>query len=70
MGIIRQNNFQGGLADSPVLGVRGSFDDAVGCDIHSTPGVLKVNQKLTKESGTTVTDFIKCKLQGTDGRDN
>jgi len=63
--IVRQDNFQGGISDSPTLGVKGSFDDAVGCDIHSEPGVLKVNQKLTV--ATPGTDFVKCKIQGTDG---
>ena len=67
MTIIRQNSFSGGLSDSSTSGVKGSFFDAVCCDIHSKPGLLKVNQKLTKESGATVTDLIKCKVQGTDG---
>lgn len=67
MGIIRQNSFNGGLADSLNLGVKGSFYEGKGMDIHSEPGVLKVNQTLKKESGTTVTAFIKCKVQASDG---
>ena len=65
MGVIKIDNFQGGRSDSPTLGVKGSFDDAVGCDIHSEPGVLKVNQKLTV--ATPGTDFVKIVVQGTDG---
>jgi len=65
--IIRQNSFSGGLSDSINIGVKGSFYSAVGMDIHSEPGVLKVNQALSKDSGNTVVDFIKCKFQGTDG---
>ena len=65
MPVIRENNFSGGLSDSEVVGVKGSFFDGVGLDIHSKPGALKVNQKLTV--ATPGTDFVKCKIQGTDG---
>ncbi len=67
MPIIRQSGFSGGLSDSLNIGVKNSFYEGVGLDIHSNPGILKVNQKLTKESGTTVLGFIKCKVQGSDG---
>lgn len=39
----------------------------VGFDIHSEPGIIKVNQKLTKESGSVVVDFIKKMLPCSDG---
>jgi hypothetical protein len=39
----------------------------VGLDIHSEPGILKVNQKLTKNSGTTVTEFCKNRIAASDG---
>lgn len=39
----------------------------VGIDIHSEPGIIKVNQRLTKESGTTVTDFVTTMVPCSDG---
>ena len=36
-------------------------------NIHESPGLLKVNQKLTEESGSVVVDFIKVKVQASDG---
>ena len=67
MPYIKINNFSGGLADSDKIGVKGSFADGVGLDIHSEPGVLKVNQALKKESGTTVTDLCKFAVPCSDG---
>ena len=66
--IIRQNNFSGGLSDSLNIGVKGSFYEGAGLDIHSEPGVLKVNQALTKESATTVVGLVKTVVQGSDGK--
>ena len=67
----KQNNFSGGLADSQLFGIKGSFAEMVGVDIHSTPGVLKVSQALTKESVVTgteiVTDFCKFAIDASDG---
>ena len=65
MPIIKQSNFSGGQSDSPTIGVKDSFYDAVGCNIHESPGTLKVNQKLTV--ATPGTDFVKVAIQGTDG---
>lgn len=48
-----------GLSDSKWSGVAGSVSKCVGLDIHSTPGLTKVNQKLTKESGTTIDSLVK-----------
>ncbi len=56
-----------GLAESKYRGIKGSLYRSVGTDIHSIPGLLQVNQKLTKDSGTTVTDFIKYAIAGSDG---
>jgi len=67
MPYLRQKNFQGGLSDSENTGVEGSFYEGVGVNIHGKPGMATVNQKLTKESGTTVTDFVKSSVQGTNG---
>ena len=69
MPVIKQSGFSGGLSDSPVLGVKNSFYEGVGLNIHESPGLLKVNQKLTAEDtgATPVDDFIKCSVQGSDG---
>lgn len=61
------NNFSGGQADSDKLGVKGSFAEGIGLDIHSEPGLLKCNQKLKKESGTTVADFARFAVACSDG---
>lgn len=63
----KQNNFSAGLADSELSGIKGSMSEAVGLNIHDTPGVIKVSQALVKESGTTVTDFLKFGLNASDG---
>ncbi|MDQ3816114.1 MAG: hypothetical protein M3362_00300 [Acidobacteriota bacterium] len=48
-------DFQSGIADSPHLG----FADIRNVDIYSSPGVVRLNWKTTKQSGTNVTDLIK-----------
>lgn len=67
-----QQNFSGGLSDSDVYGLTGSFADAVGIDIHSTPRILKVSQALKKETTaaggfTGIEDFCKFSINCTDG---
>jgi len=57
----------GGIAYSKYQGMPNSVAQMVGLDIHSEPGIIKVNQKLTKESGSTVDDFVKCILPCSDG---
>lgn len=57
----------GGIADSEYLGAENSVAEAVGLDIHSESGVIKVNQKLTKESGSLVDDFVKASIPCSDG---
>lgn len=57
----------GGIADSDYLGAEGSVAEAVGLDIHSESGLIKVNQKLTKESGSVVDDFVKASVSCSDG---
>ena len=64
--LIYNGNF-GGLSDSKWSGVAGSFAECVGIDAHSTPGLLKVHQKLTKESSTTVTAFCKEMVAASNG---
>ena len=61
------NNWSGGLSDSPEIGIKNSFSWGQGIDIHSEPKVLKVLQKLTKESGDTVTDLVKTSISCSDG---
>lgn len=58
----------GGLADSKWSGVKNSLYKFIGFDPHSAPGVLRVAQKLTKDSGTTVTEFCKERVVSTNGR--
>lgn len=58
----------GGIADSDYLGAENSVAEMVGLDIHSEAGVIKVNQKLTKESGSLVDDFVKASVPCSDGK--
>lgn len=62
-----KNINQGGIADSDYVGNENSVAEAVGLDIHSESGVIKVNQKLTKESGSLVDDFVKASVACSDG---
>lgn len=57
----------GGIADSDYLGAENSVAEMVGLDIHSEAGIIKVNQKLTKDSGSTVDDFVKASVSCSDG---
>lgn len=56
-----------GLSDSKWSGVPGSASKLVGIDLHSTPGLIKVHQKLTKNSGSTVTELCKHKIGASNG---
>jgi hypothetical protein len=57
--ILIQNPVLGGLADSRYLGIANSLYKIVGFDLISEPGIMKVHQKLKKESGTTIDGLIK-----------
>jgi hypothetical protein len=57
----------GGIANSKYQGPANSVHKLVGFDIHSEPGILKVNQKMTKESGSTVDDLVKAIVPCSDG---
>lgn len=62
------NNFNlGGIADSDYMGGKNSLAELWGFDIHSEVGVLKVNQALAKESGSTVDDFVRAGVPCSDG---
>ncbi len=65
MAIILQNI--NGLADSKWSGVKNSVYACVGLDLHSTPGLTQVEQKLTKNSGSTVTEFCKVAVACSNG---
>ena len=64
--IIEQFNL-GGLADSKYSGGKGSVARILGANLHSTPGLLEAAQKLTKDSGSTITEFCKSSLACSDG---
>ena len=57
----------GGLSDSKYQGIANSVATLVGLDIHSEPGVIKVNQALTKSSGSTVDDDISAIVCSSNG---
>lgn len=68
MNIITIKDFNlGGVADSKLQGPAGSFAEIVGCDIHSEPGFLKVNQKLTEEANGVIDDLVKAIVPCSDG---
>jgi len=58
--IVLQAWNQGGVADSKYSGIKYSLARMVGWNIHGTPGLLQVNQKMTKDSGTTITELCKA----------
>ena len=64
--IIKDLNL-GGLADSIFQGVENSVAELVGFNIHEEPGLLKVNQALTKKSGTLIDDLVKAIVPCSDG---
>lgn len=61
----------GGLADSEFYGGKNSMSEIVGLDLHSQPGKVMVNQKLTKDSPDSgdneVDEFCKVGLPLSDG---
>ena len=58
----------GGLSDSRWSGVANSFYKLTGVDPHSLPGLLKVEQKMTKISGTVVDEYCKERVVSSNGR--
>jgi hypothetical protein len=57
----------GGLANSRWSGQPNSLYKLTGFDVHSQPGLLRVAQKMVKNSGTVVTEFCKNSIQSTNG---
>ncbi len=62
-----KNLNMGGIADSDYLGAENSVAEMVGLDIHSVAGLIKLNQKLVKDSGSTVTEFCRAKVSCSNG---
>lgn len=65
--VILNNLNQGGIADSDYIGASNSVAEMVNLDIHSESGVIKCNQALTKDSGSTVTEFIQARVACSNG---
>lgn len=62
-----QNINLGGIADSDYLGTENSVAEAVNLDIHGEAGIITCNQKLTKNSGETVTELILASVSASNG---
>jgi hypothetical protein len=58
---------QGGLAKSRWSGIQNTLHKMIGFDPHTKPGVLDVEQKLTKISGSTVTELCKYAVTSSNG---
>lgn len=56
-----------GLSDSLFSGQQGSVYRSVGIDSRSEPGLLKVHQKLTKDSSTVIDELCKVAVPVSDG---
>ena len=67
-GVIPIQNFNlSGLAFSKWSGRKDSLYKMIGFSPHETPGLLKVAQKLTKDSSTVVTEFCKVGVNCSNG---
>jgi hypothetical protein len=58
---------QGGLAFSKWSGLENSLYKLTGFDPHSLPGILLTEQKMTKDSGTTVTELCRERVNCSNG---
>lgn len=58
---------KGGIAESDYFGYANSVAESVGLNIHDEAGIIKVNQKLKKDSGDTITELCKCIVDCSDG---
>lgn len=65
--VLLSNLNQGGIADSDYIGAPNSVAEMVNLDIHSESGVIKCNQALVKDSGSTVTEFIQARVSCSNG---
>ncbi len=65
--LLLENFNLGGISDSKFQGPANSLASIVGFDLHSEPGILKVAQKLKKDSGSTIDEFVKSIVPSSDG---
>lgn len=56
-----------GLSDTKWQGAQGQVHRMVGVDYQSKPGIIKVQQKLTKDSGDVITELCKVNVPVSDG---
>jgi hypothetical protein len=57
-----------GMADSKFSAYQGECEKIVGVDFRNFPGVITSHQKLTKVSGTTVSELCKNVIELSDGK--
>ena len=62
--IIQAETIMKGMKDSPYLE---GCSKIVNLDINTKPGIVRIAPRMTKESGTTVTGFIKWAVKTPDG---
>jgi len=67
--VLMKDIFLGGISDSKYTGIANSVAACIGLNLHGEPGLIKVNQKLTKESGATVDDAVSVILPCSDGKE-
>jgi hypothetical protein len=61
------DEFTGGIANNRKKGTRGSFKYGQNLNIHTDEGTLTCNQKLKKDSSTTIVDLVLTIIKGSDG---
>lgn len=64
--ILSIENFNGGISPIATKGVRGSFAFGYGLNIREN-NTLRCNQKLKKDTGSTVVDLVLAMFKGSDG---
>lgn len=57
----------GGISDSLYSGIKNSMYRMVGMDIHSTPSLMRVNQKMSKHSGIIIDEYCKVSIDCSNG---
>lgn len=57
----------GGVSASKWQGTKNSMARMIGFDIHSIPGLIKVNQKMTKYSGVIITEYCMVHVDCSNG---
>jgi hypothetical protein len=58
-----QESWTGGQSTGSRIGYKNSFDDGIGIDFRTDPDKLSILRKLTKDSGTVVTDLVKWMVE-------